>query len=191
VSKRLTNIQRAADAMSGVVERCIQLERLDQGEQPIELVECQLRDIVAGLRVLDEPSRERLRMTIPDDAMLIADGHLLGVMLDNLIDNALKYAVPGSGIQIAYATEWRDGQPVGLISVENSVAPGMAPAADKMFVRYFRGAQSHEYTGTGLGLYLVRTMARLQGGDAEYRTPAEDKVVVSICLPAAAGRASA
>jgi signal transduction histidine kinase len=188
VSKRLTNINRAADAMNSIIDRCLQLERLDQGEQPIALAPCSLRDIVAELRGLLDPNGARLRFAVPENASVMADHQLLGIMLGNLIDNALKYASPHSAILIDYSTEVAGGHTFGRIAVENFMLPGTAPAAEQMFVRYFRGARAHEFSGTGLGLYLVRTLARLQGGDAEYQVHPKGKVVLSIRLPAAANR---
>ena len=119
---------------------------------------------------------------------MIADHQLLGVMLGNLIDNALKYATPNTAVLIDFSAEVMGDKFFGKISVENKVPPGTAPAAEQMFVRYFRGARAHEFTGTGLGLYLVRTLARLQGGDAEYQAHPNGKVVISIRLPITANR---
>jgi len=186
VSKRLTNISRAADAMNSIIDRCLQLERLDQGEQPIALAVCSLRDIVAELCIVHDPNGARLRCTVPEEALVMADHQLLGVMLGNLIDNALKYALPNTEILIDYSTEVTCGNTFGRIAVVNFTPPGTAPAAEQMFVRYFRGARAHEFSGTGLGLYLVRTLARLQSGDAEYQVHSKEKVALSIRLPVAA-----
>ena len=188
VSKRLTNINRAADAMNSIIDRCLQLERLDQGEQPIALAPCSLRAIVAELNIVYDPNGARLRCAVPEEALVMADHQLLGVMLGNLIDNALKYASPNTEILIDYSTEVMDNHIFGRIAVKNFTPPGTAPAAEQMFVRYFRGARAHEFSGTGLGLYLVRTLARLQGGDAEYQVHSKEKVALSIRLPVAANR---
>ena len=186
VSKRLINISRATDAMNSIIDRCVQMERLDQGEQPIALAPCSLCDIVAELLIVHDPNGARLRFDVPEAASVMADYQLLGVMLGNLIDNALKYAVPNTPILIDFSTEAIAGHLFGRITVENLTPPGTAPAAEQMFVRYFRGARAHEFSGTGLGLYLVRTLARLQGGDAEYQADPKGKVEISIRLPVAA-----
>ena len=175
VNKRLTNISRAADAMNSIIDRCLQLERLDQGEQPIVLAPCSLRNIVAELRIVHDPNGARLRFAVPEEASVMADHQLLAVMLGNLIDNALKYASPNTAILIDFSTEVMAGNTFGKIAVENVTPPGTAPTAEQMFVRYFRGARAHEFSGTGLGLYLVRSLARLQGGDAEYQAHPQRK----------------
>lgn len=185
ITKRLTNIKRAADAMSDMVDRCVQVEKLDQGAQTTNLAPCSLVELTSDIRACHDPSGARLRFTVPDDARVNADRHLLGIMLDNLVDNALKYASPSTPILIRYSATSLGEQTIGSLAVENSVPPGKAPSADQVFVRFSRGPQAHEFSGTGLGLYLVRAFARLQGGDAEYHATPEGTVTVSISLPAA------
>ena len=170
--------------MSAIVDRCIELERLDRGEQSIHLSECILLDVVTALDVVCGPDNPRLRIELNDVDSVLADRHLLEVALGNLIDNALKYALPGTPITLRSDAEQRDGKPGFRLSVDNQVAAGSAPAAGQVFVRYFRGANAHDVSGTGLGLYLTRELARLQGGDADYRCGPEGRVSFSIWLPA-------
>ena len=184
VTRRVDNIGRATDSMSAIVDRCIELERLDRGEQSIHLSECILLDVVTALDVVCGPDNPRLRIELNDVDSVLADRHLLEVALGNLIDNALKYALPGTPITLRSDAEQRDGKPGFRLSVDNQVAAGSAPAAGQVFVRYFRGANAHDVSGTGLGLYLTRELARLQGGEADYRCGPEGRVSFSIWLPA-------
>lgn len=183
VTKRLSNISLAADAMNELVERCSQLERLDQGEQAFEISPCQLHDIIGELGKLHASQRERLIVDVPENASVLADHQLLNIMLENLVDNAFKYALPETPIRILFQAETRNGLTGARIIVENLVTPGTEPKSEQMFVRYFRGARAHEFSGTGLGLTLVRAFARMQGGDAEYRTEMAGQILISIWLP--------
>lgn len=184
VARRLENISRATDSMNSIVDRCIELERLDQGEQPIQPVECFLLDIVTDLDIVVGPAGERLMIDFKGNESVLADAHLLEVVLKNLIDNALKYALPDTPIRISGRAELRDEKPGFRVIVMNEVAAGSAPQASEMFVRFFRGANAHEFSGTGLGLYLVRRLVRMQNGDADYQADAEGRVSLSIWLPA-------
>jgi signal transduction histidine kinase len=183
VAKRLENIGRATDSMSSIVERCIELERLEQGEQPIRPMECFLLDIVTDLDMVVGPDGERLIIEINGTESVLADLHLLEVVLKNLIDNALKYALPGTPIRIGGQAEVRGAKPGFRLFVENQVVAGTAPQAAQMFVRFFRGANAHEFSGTGLGLYLVRRLVRMQDGDADYQADGEGRVSISVWLP--------
>ena len=184
VTRRVDNIGRATDSMSAIVDRCIELERLDRGEQSIHLSECILLDVVTALDVVCGADNPRLRIELNDVDSVLADRHLLEVALGNLLDNALKYALPGAPITLRSDAEQRGGKPGFRLSVDNRVAAGSAPGAGQVFVRYFRGANAHDVSGTGLGLYLTRKLARLQGGEAEYRYGTKGEVSFSIWLPA-------
>lgn len=186
VGRRVENIGRATDSMSAIVDRCIELERLDRGEQSIQLSECVLLDVVTDLDVVCSLDSPRLCIQLNDTDAVLADRHLLEVALGNLIDNALKYAAPATPITIRCDTEDRDGRPGFRLAVDNQVAAGSAPVAEQVFVRYFRGAEAHDVSGTGLGLYLTRELLRLQGGEADYRSDAAGRVSFSIWLPAPA-----
>lgn len=184
VTRRVDNIGRATDSMSAIVDRCIELERLDRGEQSIHLSECILLDVVTALDVVCGADNPRLRIELNDVDSVLADRHLLEVALGNLLDNALKYALPGTPITLRSDAEQRGGKPGFRLSVDNRVAAGSAPGAGQVFVRYFRGANAHDVSGTGLGLYLTRELARLQGGEADYRYGTNGQVSFSIWLPA-------
>ncbi|MCK6387390.1 MAG: HAMP domain-containing histidine kinase [Zoogloea sp.] len=184
LTRRVENIGRAADSMSAIVDRCIELERLDGGEQSIHLSECVLLDVVADLDVVCGPDSPRLAIQLNDTDAVLADRRLLGVALGNLIDNALKYAVPGTPVGIRCDAEPRGGQAGFRLTVDNQVEAGSAPGAEQVFVRYFRGANAHDVSGTGLGLYLTRELLRLQGGEADYRPDGDRRVSFSIWLPA-------
>lgn len=184
VTKRVDNICSATDSMSAIVDRCREIERLDREEQSIHLSECNLLDVVMNLDRVRGPEGERLTINLGGAETVLADRQLLEVGLNNLIDNAIKYALPATPIQIYCTAEVRNSMPGFRISVENQVAAHTAPDAAQMFVRYFRGANAHNVSGTGLGLYLTRALVRLQGGEAHYRGDAEGRVIISLCLPA-------
>jgi signal transduction histidine kinase len=184
VSRRVENIGRATDSMSAIVDRCIELERLDRGEQSIHLSECILLDVVTDLDAVCGPDSPRLQIQLNDADTVLADRHLLEVALGNLIDNALKYAAPATPIVIRSDAEPRGGQAGFRLSVDNQVEAGSAPGTEQVFVHYFRGSNAHDVSGTGLGLYLTLELARLQGGEAEYRPDGAGRVSFSIWLPA-------
>lgn len=97
----------------------------------------------------------------------------------NLLDNAVKYSNPGTEIRVsatAYqlfsAVHVRDGGP-GIPEEEQP----------KVFQRFYRGANSRQEEGVGIGLYLVRSIAEGQGGYVKVSSQPGQGSTFSLCLP--------
>jgi signal transduction histidine kinase len=122
-----------------------------------------IAQLARGVVELYEPVAEEKGFVLQLDAvqgtMIRGDRHLLSQALANLLDNALKYG--GSGT-IAIAT----GQAQGRATIEVSdEGPGI-PAGDRetVFNRFVRLERSRSTPGNGLGLSLVRAVARRHEG---------------------------
>lgn len=108
---------------------------------------------------------------------------LLREMLSNLIDNALRHTPAGGTVNVAsgLADGWT------WLAVEDS-GPGVAPAErERVFERFYQSPGSHG-DGCGLGLAIVRQIARQHGGDASVeRSSGLGGAAVRVRLPAACG----
>ncbi len=92
-----------------------------------------------------------------------ADPDLVGQALRNLLDNALRYAQPGGDVNVRTT---RRGGTVQIV-VENSGEEIAAEDLPHIFERFYRGekSRSRETGGAGIGLALVREIARAHGGE--------------------------
>jgi two-component system, OmpR family, sensor histidine kinase SenX3 len=98
-------------------------------------------------------------------ASILGDADEVRAAVSNLIDNALKYA--GAGRQITIETATEDGKFVCLRVTDRG--PGIPKTELKrIFKRFYRvpGPLATRVKGTGLGLYIVRSVARRHGGSA-------------------------
>jgi len=104
-------------------------------------------------------------------------------LLDNLLRNALRYVPRGKGVTVR--VERRDGR--AILTVEDD-GPGFA-ASDlpRIFDRFYRGDRARTSEGTGLGLALVREIARLHGGSASAENRPEGGARLRVDLPALPG----
>jgi signal transduction histidine kinase len=104
----------------------------------------------------------RLSADGPDDVRVLASPDDIGIVLDNLIENALKYAQSGS-----VTLEWgrRDGH--GFVAV-NDEGTGLEPGEhERVLGRFTRGQSAAGSSGTGLGLAIVAALAGRWGGEAK------------------------
>ncbi|MFI4947190.1 MAG: ATP-binding protein [Alphaproteobacteria bacterium] len=138
-----------AEAEAGAAERT---------DAPLDLGEI-ARAVVELYEPLAEEKGFALRLDSAPGTMIRGDRHLLSQAVANLLDNALKYGVPNHGrSEVAISVRERDGR--ATIDVADR-GPGI-PEADResVFDRFVRLEPSRSTPGNGLGLSLVRAVAR-------------------------------
>ncbi len=121
------------------------------------LVRDVLADAVATVH-LTHPHAE-IVVEQSSDLAVMADRDRLAQALDNLLSNALRHGTPPVRVAADADSDWVD------IRVSDQ-GPGVAPAVHpRLFERFATGQHKG---GTGLGLFIVRELARAHGGDAFY-----------------------
>jgi len=99
--------------------------------------------------------------TLPADEVYVqADGRHLWRVLDNLMGNCVKYAMPGTRVYLDLIV-W-DGQVT--ISLKNISAQQLNIPPEQLMERFVRGDESRTTEGSGLGLSIARSLTELQGG---------------------------
>ena len=90
----------------------------------------------------------------------MADGRLLWRVLDNLFNNVVKYALPGTRV---YITSELDGGEA-VISVKNISRDPLNISAEELMERFVRGDASRHTEGSGLGLNIAQSLVNLMHG---------------------------
>ena len=109
-----------------------------------------------------------------DDVLSVMfDAERLGRILDNLLSNAMNHGRPPVRVSASVV-----GRMIEL-RVADSGDGVHADMRDRLFERYATASR----TGTGLGLFIVRELARAHGGDAWYEDEASPTFVVSVPRP--------
>ena len=112
------------------------------------------------------------------DATIVGDPLLLGEMLDNLIDNALRYTPSGGAVTVRSGYEGKSP----CLSVEDT-GPGIPPwAHDKVFERFFR-IEGSPGSGSGLGLAIVKEVVEQHSAVLKLDSPSDSGTQVSILFP--------
>lgn len=95
-----------------------------------------------------------------DSAPVMADGKKMYRVIQNLIDNALKYSLDGTRIYITVSRDKADA----VIAVKNISAEEMNFTADEITERFARGDSSRSTEGSGLGLAIAKSFTEANGG---------------------------
>lgn len=138
ISRRHGRIRRTVGRVNNLVEQFLAKERIDD----------------EGLTIRRAPTID-------------ADAALLGVVVANLIDNALKYSPPETAVSVSLAPRGNSARE-GIEIVVADHGGGIPEALrERLFDRYVRGDNVGDVGGAGLGMYLVRRIAEMHGGTVE------------------------
>jgi len=186
--KLATGIVEETERLSRLTDNTLQLARLDapgvalrcDWESAEEIVGAVLRRV----RRRDEGQRTRARLE-PGLPLLWCDAMLVSQLLENLVDNALKYSPAEAPVEILVR---RLGEQA-LLAVRDR-GPGIAPAwRERVFDVFRRGSGSPApqrepaRRGAGVGLAVCRAIARAHGGEIRVRPRAHGGSAFEFLLP--------
>lgn len=163
----LEGLMNEADGMIRTFDALLMISRVEAGSHPVSKTETDIATIVADVAELYEPLAEdaggRLEVDAPQRVVALVNRELIAQALSNLIDNALKYGINGSGEPIVrvHLSE-TEGQCVLEISDNGSGIP--PDKRGRVLERFYRLDESRTKPGSGLGLSLVRAIAGIHGG---------------------------
>ena len=121
---------------------------------------------------------------IAEGMQLCSDAGLLELALYNLLDNAHKFSRPSSNPTIAVSLTALQGGSATLQVIDNGVGFDMAQA-DRLFGEFQRLHSADSFPGTGIGLAIVRRVARRLGGQVGATAQATQGACFSLVLPQA------
>ena len=179
-------LQAGVERATRLVEQLLALAREERGgvrqREPVEI--CSLvRDVVEDLLPLADARDVDLGVTRADPVVVDGNRDALRVLVRNVLDNAIRYSPPGGQVDVSVECDV-NARPMALLVVTDQ-GPGIAPAErDRVFDRFYRvpGAATG---GSGIGLALVRSIARHHGGEVRLDdTPSGTGLRVEVALPA-------
>ena len=168
----LQSILERAEQLVGIVDRLLMSGRIDAGRidldlTPIDDLPARVRERVAAYR--GATGRE-ITLVLPDEIPAVfADPDAITTVLDHLLDNAMKYSPEGGAICVAVAV--RDDEHV-TVSVADEGIGMTEEQVDHCFERFWQaeGTDVRRFAGTGIGLYIVRSLVEAMHGTIEARS---------------------
>lgn len=186
-SRFYTHMATEAVRLSHLVENVLEISRLDEGRRPLSRSRGDLgaavAEVLQGQLAFAESRGFTLEARLPDEPVQLAfDRQALEQMLINLVDNAIKYAA-----EAEERTVLVEVQPIagGAVVRVLDRGPGFPEEErERVFERFYRVARpgKEHVVGTGLGLGLVRDLARAHGGDVRITDREGGGAVVELRL---------
>lgn len=164
----LKEVYEGNQRMVGMVNDLLNVSRLDLGTFEAQLVPVDLKSLIEEELKANLPTIEDKKMTINSQvnaavAGVETDIKMIKMLLQNLITNAIKYTPNGGKIDIKVASQ---GKKEYLLSVSDNGYGIPEASKEKIFTKLYRAdnVMAKEITGTGLGLYMVKSIVeKLQG----------------------------
>jgi len=159
-------IAERAGSLGHLVEQLLLGSRVGADQHSVTNGAFDLAQLLRGAAVAFRPLSERHQLTadIPDDLPLaLGDVTATDVIVGQLLENAYKYSPDGGAVVVSArpAGEWVE------VTVDDE-GIGIAPGEhERIFERFLQGeaGDRRRFGGIGLGLYIVRQLARAQGGE--------------------------
>lgn len=143
LKKMISDVFDLTKATSGNLE--IKKSELDFGRLLIQ--------ILADMEWIIEPAPVKVVSDIPEQLLQIcSDGEKLYRVIQNILDNALKYAMPDTRIFVTLKEEGREA----VLQVKNVSAYEMNFTREEVLGRFFRGDCARSTEGSGLGLAIAK-----------------------------------
>ena len=156
-----------SERLLGTIEQVLRTGRIGASSRRLNLSRIDLGGVieqsVLRVRALHKVPPEGLQYRAGAPVTIVGDADEVQAAVSNLIDNAVKYS--GSDVRVTVETARVDGNYVALRVTDHG--PGIEKTELKrIFKRFYRvpGALATRVKGTGLGLYIVRSVAKRHGG---------------------------
>lgn len=179
----VVRIDSAAHGVVNLIEEFLSARRLEEGNlilrpKPVPAREL-LEEVCENFQTMALARKISLQYEAEDELLLQVDRLGFSRVLGNLIGNALKFTPPQGEIEVrAFSQD---------SSVRVSVADtgsGMEPSeVSRVFERFSRLDKHQEVSGTGLGLFVVKSIVQAHGGQIEVRSKVGKGTSIEVVLP--------
>ena len=182
----LDRLEHQTDRLEFLFDSMVKMSRLETGIIQIQKETQDLMQTVgrALSGIVPAAAKKDIILAVetePGEICVPHDGKWTEEAIHNLLDNAVKYTGPGGRITLAvYQREI-----FTEIHVRDTGKGIPLERQAQIFTRFYREPEVHDQEGLGIGLYLTRKIAELQGGYAEVHSEPGEGADFCIYLPAA------
>ncbi|MFY0574919.1 GAF domain-containing sensor histidine kinase [Cystobacter fuscus] len=182
VRVKFPSIQRQVDRLASLVRELLDVSRITEGRLKLEVGEVDLVAVIGEVvtRCAEDAARAgcELRLDVPDSVVGEWDRLRLDQVLQNLLSNALKY---GHGQPVTVTV--RADAASATVTVRDNGIGIAAEAQARLFQKFERVASERNYSGFGLGLWIVKQILDAMGGTIQVESAPRLGATFSVVLP--------
>ena len=169
------------DRMARLIAELLNQSRLSSNALSLNVVAFDLVEAVAAAMARHQYGETaRISLQRPDGAVAVrGDAKRIAQILDNLLDNAVKYSPAATPIEISLTVQ---GTEVHVRVADRGVG---VPATERsmLFTPFYRTSRTTDVHGTGLGLHISQQLAKRHGGRLWLETSSDAGSVFVLALP--------
>lgn len=175
------DIKKNADRLVTLINDIIRLSELDHSKAGESFSQENIYEVAKERVELLQNNAGKKNVNLSllgEDTFVLSNRGMLIELLDNLIQNAIRYNIPGGKVEVVVSTE--DGTAVLMVK---DTGIGIPEAdKDRVFERFYRvdKSRSRDTGGTGLGLAIVKHIVELHGGRIELDSRLGEGTTVKI-----------
>ena len=177
-------IRKEAKRLLAMIEEIMHLTRIEENREKVHREPVCLSEIITDIVEFMEPVLVEKKVTVHctlEQATVLGDKGLLREMAMNLIDNAVKYNLPGGHV---YVSVRKHGDHIDFAVKDTGI--GIPEDKQKrVFERFYRAdtSRSRKISGSGLGLSIVKHIAEYHNGTITLRSKENNGTEITIHLP--------
>jgi PAS domain S-box-containing protein len=193
-SQYVSQIKKSSDRMIELVNGLLNISRIELGTlvlEPRSLALAEYAQIVLKeLKPIIAEKKLRVKTVLPPQKTIETDPRLLKIILQNLLSNSVKYTPYKGKIELHVENKSHKGIKGVCIRVSDTGCGIPKKQIPFIFSKLFRAdnAKTKDPDGTGLGLYLIKSMLEYGGGDIWFTTKENHGSTFFVFLPERASR---
>ena len=180
------SIHSSAVLLTDLINRVLDAAKYESGKAEVHNSWFYLQDVVGGVMsvIKGYPDADKRKITVKNTVKkaVYADKNIIIHILLNLLSNAIKYTNSGGKIDVCIFESNDGGMVISCADNGSGIPQKMQESVFMPFVQ-LENAVTKEHKGTGLGLYLVRKMARLSGGEVSVSSDGMTGSVFTVVFP--------
>jgi len=187
----LEKTYKSNERMIGLVNSLLNVTRIEEGRFLYRPIAIDLIKIVeTAIESLQEKIKRKqvnFKFVKPTEKLpkLIADAEKLKLAIQNLIDNAVSYTLPGKKVEVIIKAVVRKKGDVIRVEIKDEGVGIPKNQQSRVFTKFFRGANvvRLETVGSGLGLFIAKNIIEAHGGEISFKSKLAKGTTFSFTLP--------